>query len=325
MNLGFRVLDGKTGTRRPIDWAVAFRAYAECDERAETHRPAYLSAFTYGRDFSEYLDDHDGSTAGFSGLCWALWLWWDIDREGDLSAALQDARRLAMAASERLGIDDGDVLAFYSGSKGFHLGVPTGLWHPEPSPEFHKVARRFAEHLAELAAVSIDSGTYSKVQLFRAPNSRHAKTGRYKRYLSVDELMHLSVDAILDRAIEPEPFEIPEPTGCSDQAIELWARAKDEVRQAAEAARQRRVRGIEGARLNRATLELIRDGCAAPVGERHLRLFSAAANLAEFGCPPTLAHALLTESGLDSGLPPKEVERQIDCGLANATEGQTDG
>jgi hypothetical protein len=36
-----------------------------------------------------------------------------------------------------------------------------------------------------------------------------------------------------------------------------------------------------------------------------------------FGCPPALAHALLTEAGLDSGLPPKEVRRQIDCGLGH--------
>jgi hypothetical protein len=46
-------------------------------------------------------------------------------------------------------------------------------------------------------------------------------------------------------------------------------------------------------------------------------LFSAAANLAEFGCPPALAHALLTETALDSGLPPNDVRRQIDCGLSH--------
>ena len=50
-------------------------------------------------------------------------------------------------------------------------------------------------------------------------------------------------------------------------------------------------------------------------GDRHRLLFSAAANLAEFGCPPALAHALLSEAGLDSGLSPADVRRQIDCGL----------
>jgi hypothetical protein len=44
-------------------------------------------------------------------------------------------------------------------------------------------------------------------------------------------------------------------------------------------------------------------------------LFSAAANLAELDCPAVLAHELLTEAALDSGLPPNDVRRQIDCGL----------
>ena len=70
---------------------------------------------------------------------------------------------------------------------------------------------------------------------------------------------------------------------------------------------------MNGARLNRATLEFIRDG--AGTGDRHRLLFSAAANLAEFGCPQSLAEALLCESALDSGLSPSEVRRQIACGL----------
>lgn len=70
-------------------------------------------------------------------------------------------------------------------------------------------------------------------------------------------------------------------------------------------------------RLNRATLDFIRDG--ADQGDRHRLLFSAAANLAELGCPSALAHALLTEGALDSGLPPAEVRRQIECGLKHAT------
>ena len=49
----------------------------------------------------------------------------------------------------------------------------------------------------------------------------------------------------------------------------------------------------------------------------HARLFRAAANLAEFSCPPALAHELLTTAALDSGLAPADARRQIDCGLAH--------
>ncbi len=53
------------------------------------------------------------------------------------------------------------------------------------------------------------------------------------------------------------------------------------------------------------------------VGDCHneRRLFSAAANLADFSCGFELAWALLSESALDSGLSPSEVRRQIECGL----------
>ena len=50
-------------------------------------------------------------------------------------------------------------------------------------------------------------------------------------------------------------------------------------------------------------------------------MFSAAANLAEFGCPVELAHELLTEAALDSGLSPSETRRQIDCGLSHNKTG----
>ena len=79
----------------------------------------------------------------------------------------------------------------------------------------------------------------------------------------------------------------------------------------------RAVAGVSSAeRLNRDTLEFIRAG--ADDGERHTRLFRAAANLKEFNAPPKLVHALLTEAALDSGLSPSEVRRQIDCGIAHA-------
>ena len=53
-------------------------------------------------------------------------------------------------------------------------------------------------------------------------------------------------------------------------------------------------------------------------GDRHRLLYSAAANLAELGCPLSAVRALLTEPALDTGLPPKDAARQIECGHAAA-------
>ena len=77
-----------------------------------------------------------------------------------------------------------------------------------------------------------------------------------------------------------------------------------------------RTTGTAACRLNRDTLAFIQHG--AEEGERHPRLFRAAANLREFAAPPALIHALLTEPAMDTGLAPAEVKRQIECGIAHA-------
>lgn len=310
---GFRIVGAPTEARRLITWAAAFGAYAACDQRAEVDREAYLSAFTFGDGMKARADGYGRlDVRGFDGACAATFVWFDLDRER-LDDALRDARRLVVHFDERYDLDDGRLLCFFSGSKGFHLGLPASLWIPEATEDFHRATRRFAEARAEAAGVAIDTGVYDRVRAFRAPNSRHPKTDLHKRRLSLDELMHLSVDRIVQLAEGPEPFEVPRPAERCEQAVVDWQAAVEQVQRQSAAALVRRA-NVEGATLNRATLDFLRDG--ATEGERHRLLFSAAANLAEFGCPAPLAHALLTEAGLDSGLPPKEVKRQIECGLA---------
>jgi hypothetical protein len=311
--LGFRVVGPCTGERRLVDAAAAFAAYAECDDKAKVNSEAYLSAFQFGPGFAEQLKQ-TGSVKGYSGSCWSPWIWWDVDRKDDLERARIDAGRLAVAVSERFAIDDDDLLAFYSGSKGFHLGMSTHFMPLAlPSPDFHRIARRFAENVAVVAGVVIDTGVYDAVRCFRAPNSRHPKTGLHKRRVPVDSLLKVSAAALVDLAKAPEPFEIPDPSpGGSDfNPSADWNADAAEIKQQAEAVSQRRDAGA--ASLNRVTLEFIREG--AGTGDRHRLCYSAAKNLAEFGCPPGLAHALLSDSALDSGLPPSEVRRQIECGL----------
>jgi len=311
--LGFWIQGAMTEERRLITWAAAFGSYAACDGRAEVGSEAYLSAFTFDIKFSERADAYDRlDVCDYRGTCAAPFIWFDLDRNL-LDDALRDARRLASTLDERFALPDDGLLIFFSGSKGFHLGLPTALWSPEPSVDFHKTARRFAEGLAAAVGVVIDTGVYDKVRAFRAPNSRHPKTGRYKRWLSFDELLNLKVEAIVKLAEKPEPFEVPTTTVRSEQAADDWNTAVEQVRRQAEAVAERRA-SVDGATLNRSTLDFIREGTAK--GDRAKQLFSAAANMAEFGCPTALAFALLTEAGLDSGLPPKEVRRQIECGLA---------
>jgi hypothetical protein len=316
---GFRVLGNATTRRRLVDAGAALAAYAACDPKAEVEREGYLSAFSYPEEFRRHLQG-TGSTRDYSGPCWTAWVWFDIDRQDDLESALSGARRLAAGILERYpALDDDDLLLFFSGSKGAHIGLPV-TWGPAPSVTFHRVTRCFGEALAAVVGVGIDTSVYDKVRLFRAPNSRHPKTGLHKRRLSFDELLHLSAGRIRELATHPEPFALPSVTVANDRAAADWQAALQAVEREAEAKAQRRAAvADETARLNRATLDFIRNG--ADQGDRHRLLFSAAANLADFGCPPALAHALLAEAALDSGLPPAEVRRQIECGLSHVGKG----
>ncbi|MDZ4849420.1 MAG: hypothetical protein SGI77_08995 [Pirellulaceae bacterium] len=264
-----------------------------------------------GDVFREQLNA-TGSTRNYTGVCWSRWLWFDIDRD-EIDNATADARRLASNLTERYGIAGDELLLFYSGSKGFHIGLPTSLWNPMPSALFHAYCRQFAESVATVSSVAIDSGVYDRVRAFRAPNSKHSKTSRYKRFLTLDELLNLKASRIIELAAEPIPFELPMAPRLNSQAVRDWQAAIASVESQQAVATDKRQSGSMPSGLNRSTLEFIRDG--ATNGDRHRLLFSTAANLAEFGCSMELALALLSESALDSGLSPSEVRRQIECGL----------
>ena len=310
---GFRIVGNCKNDRRLIDWASAFAAYCDCDDRAEVDKESYLSAFCFGDEFKKHLTN-TGSTKDYQGVTSSPWLWFDIDAT-DLNVAINDARKLATGLVERYGLAGDELLIFFSGAKGFHIGLPTSLWTAEPSVKYNVFCRKLAESIAEQAGVNIDEGIYDKVRAFRAPNTKHPKTGLYKRRLTLDELSKLEPAGIAGLATTPEPFELPSFPGPSQQAITDWDNATLAFQMQEAAAKAIHRRSVDPCKLNRTTLQFIREGAA--IGDRHRGLFSAAANLAELGCSFRLAWALLSEPALDSGLPPSEVRRQIKCGLTH--------
>jgi len=311
---GFRVVGRPTGRRWLVDASLALVGYAGCDPRINPADEAYLGVFWFGSDFVAHMKE-TGSTKGFNGPCWSPYLWFDIDRDGDADGALTDARALVGCLLDRYReLDEEDLFCYFSGNRGYHVGLPM-VWDPPPALDFNRTARHLAERLAGIARVRIDVGIYDKVHLFRAPNSRHPKTSLHKRWLTHDELMRLTAERIRQLATNPIPFDLHWPAATCTAAADDWAEAECLSRRQTEEKARRSVVANGAPRLNRLTFDFILNG--ATEGERHSRLFSAAANLAEFQCPPALAHAILTDAGLDSGLPPSEVRRQIDCGLAH--------
>ena len=319
---GFRIVGPCTGDRRRVDAAAVFAAYCRCDVKARVEQEAYLSAFQFGDDFAEHLARHN-SPAGFAGSTWSPWIWLDIDRDpstGGIARAHADTRTLVGVIDETFGVPPDVLLVFLSGGKGFHVGIPTGLWEPPPGVGFHAVARAFAESIAGEAKVAIDTGVFDRVRAFRAPNSRHPKTGLHKRHIPVAMLDTATTDELLDMARTPAPFDVPDVVGVesADMLVVEWDRAAAAVAERSAAVARRRhglAEGTVAATLNRATLAFIQ-GEDVAVGSRHPRLYSAAANLAEVGCSLAAVRALLTDPALDLGLTPADVARAIENGFA---------
>ena len=227
--------------RRLVDALAAFAGYAACDPCAEVEREGYLSAFTFGDEFRQHLTMR-GTTKGYSARALRLGRGLTLTATATWKRLHATLRRLCAATAERYGIDGDALLIFFSGSKGFHVGLPSSLWEARPSADFAKAARRFAEQLAAAAGVKIDTAFMTECGRF-APNSRHPKTGLHKRRLEFDELLHVTTAAIVARAAKPEPFELPDFPPTCETAIADWQRAVDAVRQHAVAIRQRRAEG----------------------------------------------------------------------------------
>lgn len=309
-----RVLGSALARREVVGHEKVQRLYAHADPAVRPELPAFLSAFRYPFDLKRHAEANSGSTAGYTGPVGLAAVNFDIDRP-NLDDALRDARRLTARVAERWSLDSAELVVSFSGSKGFHVSVPTdGI---DPAPDNHTIARHVAETIANEVGVTIDQSVYLATQLWRAPNSRHSKTGLYKIRVDADDLLHASVDAIQRRAVEPIPYDPPTPS-TSPALLVDWSESARVVRGSAAARAERLPEVATGGKINTSTWSLIHEG--AGQGDRHRLLFSAAANLAEIGNLDDLVVALLTPVGLDTGLPPREVARQIECGIRHVRQ-----
>ena len=321
----FRIAGPVSHPRRRVIASDAFHAYRTCDPRARVVEEAYLGVYAFGEDFAEHLA-RTRSTRGFEGPTWSAFLWFDVDRDeaaGGVGKAIADAGRLMATLEDRYGVPIEFMIPFISGGKGCHVGLPTRLWSPAGGDVFHRVSREFATRIAAAAGVTIDTGIYDRVRAFRAPNSRHPKTGLHKRFVPPEQFGVISLEDAMSLASRPAVFELPDLNDCGTLPILAteWQVAAQAVavREAALAERRRDIEaGVSLAHINRWTIDLIR-GEPVPEGQRNNTVYSASRNLAEAGASMHLVRELLREPSLDTGLPPREVDKTLERGFNDGT------
>jgi hypothetical protein len=329
---GFCCHGSISAPRKVVGWRDSFTAMARCDTGMPIGQVVFLSAFTFTTALKEHQQANDrraeargerrvGSMEGFRGACYASLLTFDTDcRDAagnpDPGGCQHSAVALATALLE-LGVAPDDILTFFSGSKGFHVAIPATLAGAVPSGDFHLIAKEFCRLVADEAGVVIDESLYRTLQPLRAPNSRHEKTGLYKVWLMLEELIELPFGAIREIARKPRVFELP---AASREPLPLvatlWQQAEQAVRAAAAVRVQPPAGGDAEAGITRATWDYLING--AEPGSRAESHFKAAANLADFGSLDVLIHALLKRPAVISGLPAREAEGHVASALRRA-------
>ena len=227
MAIGVYVKGPPTSPRELTRHSEQLLAYSDGSilERDET-REAYLSHFVFGPEVRAHFIANRQSVAGYAGLCWCRWLILDINRD-ELTDALVDARRLVQAIQQRFPEME-DVPVYFSGGKGFHVLVE--LAHlPPPAVGFNRVARTFAEMLAEHAGVAIDVTLYDVNCIVRLPNTQHPSTGLYKRFIPSESLFRFSQSKILNKAKQPSGEGLRAARTVPQQLVADWNAAEQET------------------------------------------------------------------------------------------------
>ena len=206
-------------------------------ELTPTDEEFYLSLFVMDNSIFEHLDvNRDPQTgktsvSGFAGSYFAEFLYFDIDRDGDLAGSLESTRDLLKRLYNRFQLSPKQLFLCFSGSKGFHVGIHQSLFGGfAPSPQLplqlNVLAARLLAECHQLTLVDlqtqvvelrkqgqnfadVDLSIYNNNRLFRVINSRNRK-GRYKVGLTSEELLNLPLDDILNLAARPRPEYKPE-------------------------------------------------------------------------------------------------------------------
>ncbi len=155
----------------------------------------------YKKDIIEYQKSSKGSLSGFDSKHYSDFLPIDIDNKKSPEKSLPNCRDLIALLDQQYELPIKSLRIYFSGSKGFHLEIPTNLFGDiEPSIELRL---RFKKIVETLGFDDLDPLIYGRNWLWRFPNTINSKSGLYKIPLTYNELNNLNYDKIKELAKNP--------------------------------------------------------------------------------------------------------------------------
>lgn len=164
----------------------------------ERNYDAYASAFQFDKSVLEYVKIA-GGIKGFgeeagTGKVYAEIMWMDIDNK-NLIEAQTTAQQLVANLNKKYEVYADDLMIFFSGNKGFHIGIHNKLFDKLIFNGGYDLHDRIKMMAIEIAGdLVIDTRIYNKNRIFRIPNSMNMKSGLYKIPISYEELCGSIVD-----------------------------------------------------------------------------------------------------------------------------------
>lgn len=161
----------------------------------------YRSWCRFSYDIIQYQNAHKKSLKGYDGLCYSDFLPIDIDNKEKPEKSLQSCRDLLQYFKQKYEVPIKAIRIYFSGSKGFHLEIPTILFGKiEPDinipPIFKNIVKSFGFN-------DIDTKIYFQNALWRLPNSINSKSGLYKIPLTYADIMTSTYGQICNKAKVP--------------------------------------------------------------------------------------------------------------------------
>jgi phage/plasmid-associated DNA primase len=161
------------------------------------------------------IQSHDGSEAyhsmfdmekrpdyrGYQGIARPAMGWFVLDFD---ALNLEEAALELLKVWNNLKLTEFFALIFFSGSKGFHLYIREEFFQVPHDLETVKRYQAVTSKIKkDFNLKTLDDGIVQANRKFRAPMSKHPKTGLYKSYLTLGQLNVLSIDQIKENAKTP--------------------------------------------------------------------------------------------------------------------------
>jgi len=177
----------------------------------------FSSCYLFDEGLVAYVKERGGRVGGYRGPCWSRICYVDLDA-WELGRALATARDLCSFYRDYWGAGEEAVFPFFSGQKGFHVGIHTGVFGDvEPGERLpdvlHRVMRAVVSEARPRYSETLDWSVGRRLGLLRVGNTHHGASGYYKVPLTLHELMNCEPDEIRALARSPREAYFTDGTG----------------------------------------------------------------------------------------------------------------